>query len=301
MAELTQPVDDTVISTSDFGVPVVQRVVSRYDDTTERDSLALVPAAGEVCYVIADEELQAYNGTSWVALAAATDGVPVFANAAARDAALPTPTEGQLCFVAITDAQQAAEGLMWFDGSEWLAVSMITALDGLMLDEDPSSDPVVAMYVDDGTGTDKVRVFYWNSEAVVTDTGVSLSLQGGSSGQVYYRSQPQAQAGDDAVWYASGGKYYLVRTSSMRADKENVRPIGGELADIDLAIFEWTRPGSDIVEIGALADDLIAQDERLGVWDPNIEAWTNYRNRALLAVLIDKVNRLEAELAEVRR
>lgn len=65
MPELPYPVSGEIIDTAAFGVPVVDRVTSRYANAAARDSASPTPGQGELCYVQDVNQLQVYTGSSW--------------------------------------------------------------------------------------------------------------------------------------------------------------------------------------------------------------------------------------------
>jgi hypothetical protein len=94
-----------------------------------------------------------------------------------------------------------------------------------------------------------------NGSAVVENTAFSLDLGVG------FYAWPGTGTGNDAEWVATGfGNYYLVRNSSLRAEKENIQDPGSELTASmidDVEPLLWNRihaPG--IPEIGPIAEDM---------------------------------------------
>ena len=96
-----------------------------------------------------------------------------------------------------------------------------------------------------------------NASVVITSTSFSTDLGVG----IY--SWPGTGTGNDAEWVATGfGNYYLVRNSSLRAEKENIQDPGTELTASMIDQVEpklWNRihaPG--VPEIGPIAEDMDA-------------------------------------------
>ena len=65
MPELPQVNPGEIIDSTTFGNPVVDRVVSRYADPTERDALDPSPSNGAVCYVESGRVFQVFTGSTW--------------------------------------------------------------------------------------------------------------------------------------------------------------------------------------------------------------------------------------------
>ena len=111
--------------------------------------------------------------------------------------------------------------------------------------------------------------------------GMPLRLPGGSGNHMIYLNLPTAQTGTTAVLYSNGTDYDLVPQSSTIRDKEHVTR-KDDLADIELIPSRWQRKartalvghipptGDNPWEYGLIAEDLIAQDPTLGIWDQNI-------------------------------
>lgn len=123
------------------------------------------------------------------------------------------------------------------------------------------SSPSITFTGDTDTGifrqsADKmVLVAGGNGSAVVESNALSLDLGVG------FYAWPGTGTGNDAEWVATGfGNYYLVRNSSLRAEKENIQDPGNELTASmidDVEPLLWNRihaPG--IPEIGPIAEDM---------------------------------------------
>lgn len=94
-----------------------------------------------------------------------------------------------------------------------------------------------------------------NGSAEITATAFGLDLGVG------FYAWPGTGTGNDAEWVATSfGNYYLVRNSSLRAEKENIQDPGSELTASmidDVEPLLWNRihaPG--IPEIGPIAEDM---------------------------------------------
>ena len=134
----------------------------------------------------------------------------------------------------------------------------------------------------------------------------SIMCDGGVDRLFTYDVSPTAQSGTVVVLYSNGTDYDLVPQSSTIRDKELVTR-KDDLADIELIPSRWQRKarlalvgeipptGDNPWEYGLIAEDLIAQDPTLGIWDQNIGQYSDYDTRAVIAVLAAKVNRLENE------
>ena len=66
MPELPDVVPGEAVNSTTFGNPVVRRVLSRYTDATERDFKVPTPTVGDFAYLTASNELQVYDGATWI-------------------------------------------------------------------------------------------------------------------------------------------------------------------------------------------------------------------------------------------
>ena len=66
MAELPQVVPGEPIDATEFGNPVIDRVLSRYADSAERDAKVPVPQAGDFAFLSTPGITQVHNGAQWV-------------------------------------------------------------------------------------------------------------------------------------------------------------------------------------------------------------------------------------------
>ena len=73
MAELPEVVPGEPIDSTSFGNPVLDRVLSRYADATQRDALTPLPVAGDFAYLINIGATQVFDGLAWSTLAVGTD------------------------------------------------------------------------------------------------------------------------------------------------------------------------------------------------------------------------------------
>lgn len=65
MAELPDRVPGEIIFAS-YENDIKQRTAQRYTDNTQRDALNPLPEDGALAYITSTDELQIFNGTSWV-------------------------------------------------------------------------------------------------------------------------------------------------------------------------------------------------------------------------------------------
>jgi hypothetical protein len=92
----------------------------------------------------------------------------------------------------------------------------------------------------------------------------------------------------EAAVFADSDGLLHINTSTLRY-KTNVKP-APEIADIQLVPISFTKNG--VPDLSFAAEWLTEQDTRLGVWDEDGEV-LDFRDRAVLAVLAAKINRLE--------
>ena len=118
-----------------------------------------------------------------------------------------------------------------------------------------------------------------------------------TSGYIY-NAPPTTGAAANATWVvASGSTYYLNRSTSARKYKSKIDYDMDRLADYELRPTKFYRDDDERWFLGFIADDLAGQDKLLGVYeDGEIE---NFDNRALLAVMAAKINRLEEKLNDL--
>ncbi len=111
-------------------------------------------------------------------------------------------------------------------------------------------------------------------------------------GQAVFEAQAiftQTSGGPANVVVNANGQ--LFRDTSARKYKTTIKK-APQLADLNLVPVTFKHKGDGKQYIGFIADDLAAQDERLGEYhDGEVE---NYDMRAVVAVLAAKVNRLES-------
>lgn len=130
---------------------------------------------------------------------------------------------------------------------------------------------------------------------IAASAGYPLSLGGFNSSELKYRNLPTARSGTTAVLYSNGTDYDLVPTSSTKRHKKNISR-RDQLKDINLIPSRYKRKGQDGWEYGLIVEDLIEQDEILGIWDQNLNQFNDYDTRGVIAVLAAKVNDLEERL-----
>lgn len=101
------------------------------------------------------------------------------------------------------------------------------------------------------------------------------------------------------VFVASTG--LLLRATSGRRYKKNIRYDVDWMADIELKPAQFYRTDDKRRMIGFVAEDLIEQSNFLDSWDPETRRMSgdNYDDRALLAVMAAKLNRAESERADL--
>lgn len=101
-------------------------------------------------------------------------------------------------------------------------------------------------------------------------------------------------SGGNTVYVDSDGR--LHRNTSALKGKKNVHVVV-DLADIDLVPATWTKDG--VPDMGLIADWLAVQHPLLGIYNSEGEL-EDYRDRAVLAVMSLKLERLEREVAELK-
>lgn len=100
-------------------------------------------------------------------------------------------------------------------------------------------------------------------------------------------------SGSNATWLSiSGSDYELLRNTSALKYKTDVDYDVDYLADIELRPNKHWRLDDEVYLYGFVADDLVAENELLGIqFEGEID---DFHDRALLAVMAAKINRLEA-------
>lgn len=148
---------------------------------------------------------------------------------------------------------------------------------------DPSLSPV-------NDGTTGIYFPASNQIAIAIDGNQELLM--GTGGFLVPNVYNEDHSGGNTVVVDSNGK--LHRNTSALRRKENVKRLSGfhlaMLADIRLEPATWTKNG--VEDMGLIADWLEVQHPLLGVYDDDGEI-DDYRDRAVLAVMAAKINRLE--------
>ncbi len=152
-------------------------------------------------------------------------------------------------------------GVIWWSGNNNSGGYLWNS--GIRTDNGSESTPAYSFTGDTDTGmyrssADQLSLTAGgNASVVITSTSFSTDLGVG----IY--SWPGTGTGNDAEWVATGfGNYYLVRNSSLRAEKENIQDPGTELVASMIDQVEpklWNRihaPG--VPEIGPIAEDMDA-------------------------------------------
>ncbi|HEX7098946.1 MAG TPA: hypothetical protein VF377_06870 [Acidimicrobiia bacterium] len=174
--------------------------------------------------------------------------------------------------------------------------SNVTELDNnqLRLGTDGSAaTPAQAFASDADTGTYRVGSNVWG-----VATGGSLRLQVGTAVTIAIPSTTGSGTALMVTDPDSNGNYTILRSSSARKYKSRITYNVDYLADIELWPAKFYRKDDKAWSYGFIAEDLAAEDPLLGVeYDGEVD---NYSDRAVLAVLAAKVNRLEAELARLK-
>lgn len=175
--------------------------------------------------------------------------------------------------------------------------SNITVLDNnqLLLGTNGSAaTPASAFASDPDTGTYRVGANVWG-----VSTGGTISLQVGSAVTIAIPSTTGSGTALMVTTPDGNGNYTILRSTSSRKYKSRITyNVEDRLADLELAPAKFYRKDDKAWSYGFIAEDLAAADPLLGVaYDGEVE---NYDQRAVLAVLAAKVNRLETELARLK-
>jgi len=269
MPELPPVAPGEVIDSTTFGNPVVERVVSRYVDETERDAKSPTPSVGEPCYVASSGQLQVWNGSAWVM----GGGGTVTGDIEFGD---PTVSIGRH---STGRGNLGSNGdIAWYwelvgGESRWIPRDRTGNFYDTYLAYD-NNNGFMSLWIDG------VRVALWTRTGVVmpniytTTTGSPADMNVASDGT-------------------------LRRSTSSRRYKSNIQP-APELADYVLNPVTFRHDGDEKDFIGFIAEDVAAVDERAAIYDVDADGEPvveNYDLRAVVAVLAAKVNRLEAQLA----
>ena len=159
--------------------------------------------------------------------------------------------------------------------------------------------------VTDATG--QASLWFYNNNVGIGTTGPSKTLH------VYgtFAARPGTTISQDAQWNSIGSSNYeLTRNSSALKYKSQVSD-ASYLADVVLTPKKYlyhpedgegNRVGEPIWDYGFIADEIAAQGEHGKILGSFFEGEIdNYKTRGVMAVLAAKVNRLEDEVAELRR
>ena len=308
MAELPDVVPGEPIDATSFGNPVLQRVLSRYSDSTARDVAVPLPVTGDFAYLETERKLQVYdtNLGRWVdympTLAGQTVEAPLVAGGVLRRWNTDGDTGNDRRFEWRRSASFGELELYGVDGSGVSSLLMAFQADSggivktgtqVLLDPGTQAKLALSWTTDQNTGVylaaagnmqfwagDQlglaVRTDRLNMDVVLLDTtGVAANMH--------------IQAGDARVQTVTSGRKY----------KTDIAP-APQLADLELEPVSFYRADDDRDGIGFIAEDLAAQDQRLALLDGDGEV-QNYDDRGLMAVLAAKVNRLEAQVAKLTK
>ena len=344
MAELPPVVPGEPIDSTDFGNPVIDRVISRYADATERTAKVAAPQPGDPSYLLDSGSFAVYNGTVWAS-------VHEVERVLALDGTNPLPAYGF--------ASKENYGMYLADGGTALGFSVNSALtvkiapsvlSGPRIND---AEPLIRIAGTPNTPTSPAYTFngatttgyyidasgnsQWSQAGVrrmalatthsfYSDINGYLRYRIGADGGSYlarwygddasetirvelrndrlyvkgateFVAEPTASGGSASVsWNNVGGSAFALRhTSSARRHKHDIQDAGHFLKDLLLVPVTFTHDdGEDY--IGFVADDLAAQDQRIGEFNLEGEI-LRYDSRAVIAVLAAKVNDLEDRLA----
>lgn len=128
---------------------------------------------------------------------------------------------------------------------------------------------------------------------ILAPTLLGIDATGGTFTNGYvYHAPPTTGSAANACWIlASGSIYYMMRSTSARKYKDQI-DYGFPLADYELRPNKHWRLDDEKYFVGFIADDLAEQNPIFATYDEDGEV-ENYEDRAVLAVLAAKVNRLE--------
>jgi len=128
---------------------------------------------------------------------------------------------------------------------------------------------------------------------ILAPTLLGITSTGGTYTNGYvYHAPPTTGSAANAVWtLASGSIYYAMRSTSARKYKSEI-DYDFPLADYELKPNKHWRLDDERYRYGLIADDLEEQDPMFVTYNDDGEV-ENYEDRAVIAVLAAKVNRLE--------
>lgn len=141
--------------------------------------------------------------------------------------------------------------------------------------------------------TDHGSMWFTNNQIVMHST----SLYGSAKLQVAggFNMIPASSAGSPVYMVSVGGSRYALTSVSSVLRSKTVEDDSPDLADIDLRPVRFkTKEGGEIL-YGFVADWLAEQDPLFGVYDHE-GTLENFHDRAVIAALAAKVNRLEERL-----
>src|SRR5690606_34620486 len=88
----------------------------------------------------------------------------------------------------------------------------------------------------------------------------------------------------------------FMRSTSARRYKTEITYNPEQLLAVELRPAKFYRPDDDAWYYGFIVDDLAEEDSLLGTYDPETGEIENYDQRAVMAVMAAKINRLEERL-----
>jgi hypothetical protein len=129
---------------------------------------------------------------------------------------------------------------------------------------------------------------------------LGINATGGTYTNGYvYHAPPTTGSAANATWtLASGSVYYMQRSTSARKYKTEIDYDFVGLADYELKPNRHWRLDDEKYLFGFIADDLAEQNPEFVTLDDDGEI-ENYEDRAVLAILAAKVNRLEQRIEEL--
>lgn len=310
MAELSPVVPGEPVDASTFGNPVVDRVLSRYADETARDAAVPLPQPGDFAYIENINEVQVYSGTAWLTgghlaltggsmsgdILMGNNDIEDIQNIRGRDDLVLDCAAGRDVFISeglVTNMVVGSEIELF---SRSLHVGGTTQLPGIAFQGAGNNPDTSGMsyggavlqfsengqpmfHASQGAGAPFFRV-----DAIVTD----VRFQGAAG------FATTAEANMAIPDLANG----LIRiATSSRRYKTDIQP-APELADLDLEPVSFHREDDDRNLVGFIAEDLADQDERLALYNDDGEV-DNFADRGLMAIMAAKINRLEAQVAEL--
>src|SRR5690606_1267632 len=93
--------------------------------------------------------------------------------------------------------------------------------------------------------------------------------------------------------FISSSSGQMQRSTSARKYKTEITYDPEQLLAVELRPAKFYRPDDDAWYYGFIADDLAEEDPLLGTFDPDTGEIENYDQRAVMAVMAAKINRLE--------